>query len=118
MERVSEITFNASLLREYRAIDFVNRMLAEKRLDPKRYRHNRLHRIEAGKALAATSGATKLDTSWRFFQELHRAGHRAGKTWLTEHFDDIGVQGDARSQEGVHVSGAAAHAGGSSCVLT
>ncbi len=91
MERVSEITFNASLLREFRAIDFVNRMLEEKRLDPTRYRLNRLHRIDAGQALAATGGATKLDTSWRFFQELHKAGHRAGKEWLAEHFDDIGV---------------------------
>lgn len=92
MERVSEITFNASLLREFRAIDFVNRMLEEKRLDPKRYRHNRLHRIEADKALAEAGGATKLDTSWRFFRELHKAGHRAGTAWLAAHFDDIGVR--------------------------
>ena len=32
MERVSEITFNASLLAEFRAIDFVNRLLDQGRL--------------------------------------------------------------------------------------
>ena len=32
MERVSEITFNASLLREFRAIDFVNRLMDEEPL--------------------------------------------------------------------------------------
>jgi NTE family protein len=92
VERVSEITFNASLLREFRAIDFVNRMLAEKRLDPKRYRHNRLHRIDAGTALAHHSASSKLDTSWRFFEELRDAGREAARGWLAAHFDDIGVK--------------------------
>ncbi len=34
MERMNEVTFNASLLGELRAIDFVRRLLAEGRLDP------------------------------------------------------------------------------------
>jgi NTE family protein len=92
MERASEITFNASLLREFRAIDFVNRLLDEHRLDPKRYRRNRVHRIDATAALAQYSAATKLDTSWHFFQELHKAGVKAGKDWLAAHYDDIGVK--------------------------
>jgi NTE family protein len=91
-ERVSEITFNASLLRELRAIDFVNRLLAEHRLDPSRYRPNRMHRIEASKALANHGAATKLDTSWRFFQELRDAGREAAEKFLRSHYADIGVR--------------------------
>jgi NTE family protein len=91
-ERVSEITFNASLLRELRAIDFVNRLLAEHRLDPARYRPNRLHRIEATKALENHGAATKMDTSWRFFQELRDAGRDAAEAFLAGHYDDIGVR--------------------------
>jgi NTE family protein len=90
LERVNEITFNSSLLRELRAIDFVNRLVDESRLDPKRYRRNRLHRIDATKALKGYSSSTKLDTSWRFFQELHRAGRAAAKAWLAENFEAIG----------------------------
>jgi NTE family protein len=93
VERMSEITFNASLLREFRAIDFVNRLMRENKLDPKRYRTNRLHRIDAGKALAQYTAATKLDTSWSFFQELHRAGQLAAAEWLKENYDAIGVKG-------------------------
>jgi NTE family protein len=93
VERMSEITFNASLLREFRAIDFVNRLMAESKLDPKRYRTNRLHRIDAGRALAKYTAATKLDTSWGFFQELHRAGQLAATEWLKENFDAVGVKG-------------------------
>ena len=92
VERMSEITFNASLLREFRAIDFVNRLMVESKLDPKRYRTNRIHRIDAGKALAKYTAATKLDTSWGFFQELHRAGQLAAREWLEENFDAIGVK--------------------------
>ena len=99
-ERASEITFNASLLREFRAIDFVNRLMDEHRLDPKRYRRNRLHRIDATAALAKYNAATKLDTSWHFFQELHHAGRKAGKDWLAAHYDDLGVRStlDVRSE--------------------
>ena len=100
LERMSEITFNASLLREFRAIDFVNRMLDEGRLDPARYRRNRVHRIDAGKALERFSASTKFDTSRSFFEELHAAGRLAAGDWLDAHFDDIGVRDtvDLRSQ--------------------
>ena len=90
MERVSEITFNSSLLREFRAIDFVNRLMDEHRLDTSRYRRNRLHRIDANAALAGRTGASKLDTSWRFFQDLKEAGRSAAKDWLEAHFEDVG----------------------------
>jgi NTE family protein len=92
MERVSEITFNASLLREFRAIDFVNRLMAEGRLDRTHYRANRLHRIDAMAAMKDYTASSKLDTSWSFFRELHEAGRKAAKNWLARHFDDIGVR--------------------------
>jgi NTE family protein len=92
-ERASEITFNSSLLREFRAIDFVNRMIDEGRLDAKRYRRNRIHRIDATAALANYTAASKLDTSWHFFQELHAAGRAAAQEWLKAHYDDLGVRG-------------------------
>ncbi|MEX0853367.1 MAG: patatin-like phospholipase family protein [Bauldia sp.] len=90
MQRVSEITFNASLLREFRAIDFVNRLMDASRLDPRQYRRNRLHRIDAGQALAGYTAATKLDTSWHFLKELRQAGRQAAKEWLAENYDAIG----------------------------
>jgi len=93
MERVSEITFNESLLREFRAIDFVNRMMAEDRLSKSSYRMNRLHHIDATKALAAHTAASKMDTSWAFFTELRDAGREAAEYWLKRHYEDVGVKG-------------------------
>jgi NTE family protein len=93
MERVSEITFNESLLREFRAIDFVNRLMEENRLTKGRYRSNRLHRIDATKALASHTASSKMDTSWAFFTELRDAGREAAEAWLTQNYDDVGVKG-------------------------
>lgn len=49
-ERVNEVIFNASLLGELRAIDFVRRLLAEGKLDPAK--NVLLHRIDGGAALS------------------------------------------------------------------
>ena len=91
-ERINEITFNASMLREFRAIDFVNRLLDERRLDAKQYSRNRMHRIDADSALKKFGASTKLDTSWRFFQQLHDIGRDSASEWLDENFDAIGKE--------------------------
>ena len=43
---MNEITFNAALIAEMRAIDFVKRLLAQGRLDAKRYKDVLMHRID------------------------------------------------------------------------
>ena len=92
MERVSEITFNSSLLREFRAIDFVNRL--HRRQPPRSHALSAQpaspHRRDPGDV--PLHRRSKLDTSWRFFLELHDAGREAAREWLDAHFDDIGVR--------------------------
>lgn len=90
MERVSEITFNASLLREFRAIDFVNRLIDENRLEGTKYRQMRLHRIDADTALQEYSATTKFDTRWSFFEKLHEVGRESAGVWLDENYRHIG----------------------------
>ncbi|WP_075216307.1 patatin-like phospholipase family protein [Mongoliimonas terrestris] len=92
VERVNEITFNGSLLRELRAIDFVNRMNEEGRLDTSRYQTNRVHRIDGADALAAYSASTRLDTSFAFFEDLKEIGRAAALDFLERHFDAIGAR--------------------------
>ena len=92
LERVSEVTFNASLLREFRAIDFVNRLIDEGKLEGGAYRRNRLHRIDASEELAALGAGSKFNTSWAFFTRLRDIGREAATTFLDTHFDDVGVR--------------------------
>lgn len=91
--RVNEITFNASLLAELRAVAFVKRLIADDLLkDPEkaRIRDVRMHSIRADTALEAYPASTKYDTSWRFLTELRDSGRATAFAWLTSSADDIG----------------------------
>ena len=92
-ERVNEITFNASLLHEFRAIDFVRRLIDQGRLKETHYKRIRLHRIEENGALEGLGATSRLKAEWGFFQELHALGVKAGRRFLKKHFDMIGVEG-------------------------
>ncbi len=91
LERVKEITFNAPLLAEMRAIDFVRRLLAEGKLDPKRYKNVLLHRIDGGAALAEFGAASKGRADTLFLRRLFELGRLAAQAWLQAHYVDVGV---------------------------
>ncbi len=93
LERVSEVTFNSSLLREFRAIDFVNRLIDAGKLQGGDYRRNRVHRIDASEELAALGAGSKFNTSWAFFTRLRDIGRDAAGAFLDECYDDIGKRG-------------------------
>lgn len=91
-ERVNEVTFNASLLGELRAIDFVRRLLAEGKLDPDRYKNVLLHRIDGGAALSELGATSKARSDLSFILRLFEQGRVQGQRWLHTHFGDIGVR--------------------------
>jgi len=96
MNRVNEITFNASLVAEYRAIEFVQRLIDEGSLKrgtgPGEYRRINVHRVDLGFIGRKLTASSRLNTDFDFFEMLHRAGQRAGRRFLDRHFDDIGVR--------------------------
>jgi NTE family protein len=91
--RVDEITFNASLIAELRAADFVARLIRSGVLDSDDYRLERLHRIGGAGRLESFDAATKFDVSWPFLKELRDLGREDTKAWLGQNFDAIGVEG-------------------------
>jgi NTE family protein len=90
LDRVNEITFNASLQREFRAIDFVSRLIEEGKLDPARYKHVLVHRIEAEDDMKSLGVSSKLNAEWEFLRHLFEIGRNAADLWLARHFDDLG----------------------------
>jgi NTE family protein len=92
MDRINEVTFNAGLIAEMRAIDFVKRLLAEGRLDPTHYKDVLLHRIDGGEALEAYAASTKASTGGKLIHALRDLGQVHGRTWLATHFNDLGVR--------------------------
>jgi len=92
MNRINEITFNASLLRELRAIDFVRRLVDQGKLDGEDYRKLRVHMIGNHEALNPLGATSKLNAEWHFLEHLRDVGRDTARAWLNEHFDRIGTE--------------------------
>lgn len=96
VNRINEITFNSSLIGEYRAIDFVARLIDQGKLPrgtgPGQYRRINIHRIVLDRFGTHFDAFSKLSTDFDFFNMLHVTGKRAARRFLDEHFDDIGVK--------------------------
>ena len=91
MDRVNEITFNATLIAEMRAIAFVKRLLADGKLDPKRYKDVLMHRIDGGEVLEAFHASTKSALDAKLVHTLHDLGVSCARQWLGKHFHQLGV---------------------------
>ena len=92
MERMNEVTFNASLLAELRAIEFVRRLLSEGKLDARRYKSVRMHRIDGGSVLAPFGADSKVRADLSFVRKLFELGRGAGQAWIHAHHKDVGVR--------------------------
>jgi len=96
MNRINEITFNSSLIGEYRAIEFVARLIDQGRLPrgtkPGEYRRINVHRIVLDRFGTHFDAFSKLSTDYDFFEMLRVSGRRAARRFLDAHFDDIGVK--------------------------
>lgn len=93
MNRVNEITFNDSLLKEMRAIAFVNKLLDNDMLKPEhreQYKRINLHSIRADRVLRDLSVPSKFNTEWAFLCYLRDLGRAMAERWLATCFDRVG----------------------------
>jgi NTE family protein len=91
--RLNEITFNSSLIKELRAIAFVQKLVAEGWLKPGfrgKLKNVLMHSVRADKALADLSAASKFSLDWSFVQDLQRRGRETGREWLDANHGHIG----------------------------
>lgn len=89
-DRINEITFNAGLIGEMRAIAFVQKLVDQGRIDPGEYKHLRLHMVADEEGLAPLHPSSKLNTDRRFLDALFELGRTAAARWLTAHRADVG----------------------------
>ena len=88
--RVNEITFNASLLRDLRAIELVDRLIDRGALSENEYRRINVHMIDDGcREMLHMGASSKLNSEWPFLLHLRNIGRAAADRWLKAHFDDI-----------------------------
>ncbi|EIE52562.1 patatin [Salipiger aestuarii] len=88
--RINEISFNSALLRELRAIDFVQRLLDAGSLKPGAMKKLRVHMISDDSLMNRLSVATKIVPFPSVISQLKEAGRDAADAFLGEHGDAIG----------------------------
>ena len=90
VDRVNELSFNATLMREMRAIYFVTRLLEEHRVERGRYKRLNIHTIEAEAELARLGASSKVNADKDFLDWLFRLGRERCGRFLDAHYDKIG----------------------------
>ncbi|MFK7891507.1 MAG: patatin-like phospholipase family protein [Granulosicoccus sp.] len=88
--RLNEINFNASLLKEFRAIDFVTRLIEQGILDEDQYRTERIHLIQNQDALLPLGASSKLNAEWEFLVHLRDIGRETAEKWISTTYEHIG----------------------------
>ncbi|MEZ5922651.1 MAG: patatin-like phospholipase family protein [Parvularculaceae bacterium] len=95
MNRINEISFNSSLLRELRAISFVHKLLDEGWLKDEhanRLRNMHVHSIRTDELAEDLSVASKFNVDKKFIQALKLRGRNCAHEWLNKNYDSLGVR--------------------------
>lgn len=88
--RINEISFNSSLLRELRAVDFVRRLLDEQRLPEGAMKRVLLHMVSDDALMNDLNVATKAIPAPVILARLRDAGAAAMDGFLAAHKSDLG----------------------------
>jgi NTE family protein len=92
LNRINEITFNSSLIKEIRAISLMKKLIEVGNLEEERYKDALFHRINADVELEPLSVSSKVNTEWAFLEHLHDVGYRTTEDWLEKNYRHIGIR--------------------------
>jgi NTE family protein len=90
---LNEITFNASLLKELRAIAFATKLIEQDWLKDEhrdKLKHVLVHSIRADEFMCDLTVASKFRTDWGFLCRLRDLGREAAARWLERTYEHIG----------------------------
>jgi NTE family protein len=89
LNRVNEISFNSSLMREMRAIAFVTRLIDEGQVRPGTMKRMLIHSIAADDFMQGLGVNSKLNADWEFLTHLRDIGRAEAATWLARNFEHL-----------------------------
>jgi NTE family protein len=90
MNRMQEISFNVSLIREMRTIAYVTKLVETNNLPDVARRY--VHLIEAEDLIRELAWSSRLNGDWDFLKQLHDLGRKRADQWLAANFDSVGVK--------------------------
>ncbi|MCE6951282.1 patatin-like phospholipase family protein [Cereibacter sphaeroides] len=102
MNRVNEISFNSSLVKELRAIGLMQRVAEAKGIDLGTYTMTYLHLIHTDLEVQDLVASSKLNAEWDYLRKLFDLGRGWADAWLAENYVHVGQRStlDLDSLEG------------------
>ena len=92
LNRINEISFNSTLMREMRALATVSKFLRDGSLDERRYKDIHVHMIDAEAEMRELGTSSKMNADFDFLCYLRDLGRAAATIWLDDSWDVVGVR--------------------------
>lgn len=89
INRVNEISFNSSLIKELRSIALLARFAEEAKFDLG-HRETFLHIIHADEEVQDLDASSKVNAEWAYLTRLFDLGRGWADRWIAAHFEDLG----------------------------
>lgn len=90
VNRVNEISFNASLIKDLRAIELLHRLIDSEGVASERVRAMFIHIIHADQELEHLDASSKVNAEWAYLNHLKERGRSWADAFLDRHYTDIG----------------------------
>jgi NTE family protein len=90
LNRMNEVSFNSSLMREMRAIAFVTELIQQRRIEPGGMKAMLIHSIRSDQTMAALAVSSKYNADWNFLCSLRDKGRTEAGAWIEENYHHIG----------------------------
>jgi NTE family protein len=91
VNRVNEVSFNATLLKELRMIAVLRKVSDPGHSEGARWAEMRMHHV-ASAAMTDLGYSSKLNAEWAFLTMLRDVGRRSAEEFLTAHASDLGTR--------------------------
>ena len=98
LNRINEISFNSSLMREMRAVSFVTRLVTQKNVDIG-LKHVLVHSIADDEFMGALTPTSKYNADWDFLISLRDQGRTCAGEWLAKNFSKLGVESSVDAEK-------------------
>ena len=92
LNRINEISFNSSLMREMRAVSFVTKLITQKRVVDGSLKQLLIHSIADDDFMSGLSSTSKYNADWDFLVYLRDQGRKCADGWLAKNHAKLGVE--------------------------
>lgn len=99
LNRINEISFNSSLMREMRAISFVTKLIEDGTIADGKMKRMLVHSIDDEDFMRKLGVSSKLNPDWEFLTHLRDVGRDSAEDWLDQNYGSLGKSSTADISE-------------------